>query len=103
MEVEFDSGGEIQAEGVALDEEVRYRRNIGALAQQMTQVEHGKAQGCPAMPRVRIWPELLGEVLAQMDAAFYCQIDEEREFLARGEQQRLIGMAHFWRTQYCEA
>ena len=58
---------------------------------------------CPAMPRVRIWPELLGERLAQMDAAFYCQIDEQREFLARGEQQRLIGMAHFWRTQYCQA
>src|SRR5947209_1694393 len=29
MEVEFDSGGEIQAEGVAFDEEVRYRINAG--------------------------------------------------------------------------
>jgi hypothetical protein len=38
-----------------------------------------------------------------MDAAFYCQVDEQREFLARGEQQRLIGMAHFWRTQYGQA
>src|SRR5260370_8000328 len=38
-----------------------------------------------------------------MDAAFQRQVDEQREFLARGEQQRLIGMAHFWRTQYCEA
>src|SRR5260221_8309389 len=103
MEVELDSGGEIQAEGVALDEEVRHRINASALAQQITQVEHSNAQGCPAMPRVRIWPELLGEVLAQMDAAFYCQVDEQREFLARGEQQRLIGMAHFWRTQYCQA
>jgi hypothetical protein len=34
-----------------------------------------------------------------MDSAFYRQIDKEREFLARGEQQHLIGMAHFWWTQ----
>jgi hypothetical protein len=71
--------------------------------QQMTEMEQGNAQGCAAMPRVTFWPELLGEVLTQMDAAFYRQIDEEREFLACGEQQHLIGMAHFWRTQECQA
>jgi hypothetical protein len=94
--VRVDARASAQA---SLDEEVRRRINASALAQQMTQVEHGKAQGCPAMPRVRIWPELLGEVLAQMDAAFHRQIDEEREFLARGEQQHLISMAHFRWTQ----
>jgi hypothetical protein len=99
LEVEFDSGGEIKTEGVACDEEVRHRINTSALAQQMTQMEQGNAKGCPAMPRVPFWPELLGEFLAHMEAAFHCQIDEEREFLARGEQQHLIGMAHFWRTQ----
>jgi hypothetical protein len=30
-----------------------------------------------------------------MDAAFYCQIDEECKFLARRELQHLIGVAHF--------
>src|SRR5947209_20617797 len=99
MEVEFDSGGEIQAEGVVFDEEVRYRKNTGTLTQHVTQMEQGDAQGCPAMPRVPFWPELLGEFLARMDAAFHRQIDEEREFLARGEQQHLVAMAHFWRAQ----
>src|SRR6266516_1415444 len=55
------------------------------------------------MHRVPFWPEELGEVFARMDATFYRQIDEEREFLARGEQQHLIGMAHFWWTQQGEA
>src|SRR5437588_11646478 len=99
MEVEFESGGEIQAEGVVFDEEVRYRKNIGTLTQHLTQMEQGNAQGCPAMPRVPFWPELLGEFLARMDATFHRQIDEEREFLARGEQQHLISMAHLWRSQ----
>ena len=99
MEVEFDSGGEIKTEGVAFDEEVRYRRNIGALTQHMTQMEQSNAQGCAAMPRVTFGPELLGEFHAQMDAAFHRQIDEEREFLARGELQHLIAMAHFWWAQ----
>src|SRR5579864_4451263 len=57
MQVEFDSGGEIQAEGVAFDEEVRHR--INALTQQMTQMEQGNAQGCSALPRVPFWPEYL--------------------------------------------
>jgi hypothetical protein len=48
IEVEVESGSEIQTEGVMLDEEVRYRRNIGALKEQMTQMEQGNAQGCPA-------------------------------------------------------
>jgi hypothetical protein len=64
IEVEVESGGEIQAESVTLDEEVRYRRNIGALKEQMTQMEQGNAQGCPAMPRVPFWPELFREGLA---------------------------------------
>src|SRR5689334_13881150 len=34
--VEFESGGGIKAEAVAFDEEVRYRRNLGALTQHMT-------------------------------------------------------------------
>ena len=42
---------------------------------------------------------LMGFPRPGMDAAFYRQIDKEREFLARGEQQHLIGMAHFWWTQ----
>ena len=102
MEVEFESGGEIQTEGVAFDEEVRDRRNVGALTQHMTQMEQGNTKGCPAMPCVPFWPELLGEVLARMDAAFHRQIDEEREFLARGEQQHLISMAHFRWAQQCQ-
>jgi hypothetical protein len=61
IEVEVESGGEIQSEGVTLDEEMRYRRNIGALIKQM---EQGNAEGCPAMPRVPFWPELFREVLA---------------------------------------
>ena len=64
MEVKFESGGGIQAESVTLDEEVRYRRDIGALIKQMTQVQQGNAQGCPAMPRVPFWPELFREGLA---------------------------------------
>ena len=102
MEVEFDTGGGIKSEGIALDEQVRYRNNIGTLTQHVTQMEQANAQRCAAMHRVTFGPELLGEVLAQMDAAFYCQVDEQREFLARGEQQRLIGMACFRRTRYCE-
>ena len=62
-------------------------------------MEQGNAQGCPAMHCVPFWPEELGEVFARMDATFYRQVDEEREFLARGEQQHLIGMTHFRRTQ----
>jgi hypothetical protein len=69
----------------------------------MTEMEQGNAQGCPAMHRVPFWPEELGQVFARMDATFYRQIEKEREFLARGEQQHLIGMAHFWWTQECEA
>jgi hypothetical protein len=69
----------------------------------MTQMEQGNAKCCPAMLRVTFWPEQLGEGFAQMDAAFYCQIDEEREFLARGEQQHLISMTDYWGTQQCEA
>src|SRR6266851_5679615 len=78
--------------GFEEDEEVRYRKNIGALTQHVTQMEQGDAQGCAAMPRVPFWPELLGEFLARMDAAFHRQIDEEREFLARREQQNLVAM-----------
>jgi hypothetical protein len=85
MEVEFESGGGIKSEGVAFDEEVRYRKNIGALTQHVAQMEQANAQSCPAMLRIPFWPQLLGEVLAQMDAAFHRQIDEEREFLACGE------------------
>src|SRR6266705_2431617 len=99
MEVEFESGGELKTEGVVLDEEVRDRRNTGALTQQMTQMEQSNAQGCPAMPRVPFWPELLGELLARMDAAFHRQVDQQRQFLARGEQQQLLAMAHFRWTQ----
>ncbi len=99
MEVKLDSGGEIQTEGVVLDEEMRHRNDASALTQQVMQA---KTQGCPAMHRVTLRPELFGEGLAQMDAAFHRQVDEEREFLARGEQQRLIGMAHFRRTQQGE-
>src|SRR3989440_5964023 len=95
MQVEVDRGGEVKAEGVTFDDEVRYRRSTGALAQHVTQMEQGNAQGCAAMPRVPFWPELLGEVLARMDAAFHRQIEEQREFLARGEQQYLVSMAHF--------
>jgi hypothetical protein len=69
----------------------------------MAQMEQGDAKGCPAMHRVTFWPEQLGEVFAQMDAAFYCQIDEKREFLTCGEQQQLISMTGFWGTQQCEA
>src|SRR5258706_12392626 len=90
MEVEFDSGGEIKTEGVVFDKEMRRMINTGALTQHVTQMEQGNAQGCPAMPRVPFWPELFGEFLARMDAAFHRQIDEKREFLARGEQQHLI-------------
>src|SRR6266568_187480 len=36
---------------------------------------------------------------AAMRLFWHGQIDEEREFLACGEQQQLISMAHFWRTQ----
>jgi hypothetical protein len=97
MQIEFDRGGEIQAEGVALDEKVRHR--ISALTQQMTQMEQSNTKGGPSMPRVPFWPELLGEVLAQMDATLHRQVDQQRQFLARGEQQHLIVMAHFWRTQ----
>jgi hypothetical protein len=103
MQVEFESGGEIQAKGVALDEQVRYRRNFSALTQQMTQVEQCNAQGCPAMLRVPFWSELHGEGFARIDAAFHRQIDEEREYLACREQQQLISMAHFRRTQQGEA
>ena len=63
-DIEVESRGEIQTEGVTLDEEVRYRRNIGALKEQMTQMEQGNAQGCPAMLRVPFWPELFREGLA---------------------------------------
>lgn len=66
-------------------------------------MKQGDAQGCPAMPRVTFWPEQLGECFAQMDAAFYYQIDDEREFFACGEQQQLISMTDFWGTQQCEA
>jgi hypothetical protein len=51
-EVEVESGSEIQAQGVALDEEVRYRINTSILTQHVTEMEQGNAQGCPAMPRV---------------------------------------------------
>src|SRR2546421_4463578 len=101
MQIEFDRGGEIQAEGVACDEEVRH--NVSALTQQMTQMEQGNAQSCSAMHRITFWPELFGEFLAQMDAAFHRQIEEKREFLACGELQHLIGMAHFRWTQQSEA
>ena len=103
LQVEFDIGGEIKTEGIACDEEVRRRINTSTLTQQMTQLEQGKTKGCPAMPRVTFWPEQLGEGFAQMDAAFYCQIDEQREFLACGEQQQLISMMDFWVPQQCEA
>jgi hypothetical protein len=99
MEVEVDSGGEIQAEGVAFDEEVRHRINTSALTEHVTEMVEGNAQGCSTMYRVTFWPELFGAFLTQMDAAFYRQIDEEREFLARRELQHLIGMAYFWWTQ----
>jgi hypothetical protein len=66
----------------------------------MTQLEQGNAKGCPAMARVPFWPELLREFLARMHAAFHRQIDKEREFLARGEQENLVAMAHFrWAKQ----
>src|SRR5579859_311724 len=95
MEVEAECRSKIQAEGVAFDEEVRHGSNVSILAQQVTEMEQGNAQGCPTMHRVTFWPELFGEFLAQMDAAFYRQIDEERKFLACRELQHLIGMAHF--------
>jgi hypothetical protein len=84
MEVEFNTGGEIQAEGVASDEQMRESMNASALKEQMAQVEQGNAQGCPTMPRVTLRPELFGEGLAQMDAAFHRQIDEQRKLLERG-------------------
>jgi hypothetical protein len=86
MEVELGNGSEIQAKGIACDEEVRGRRNITILAQHVTQMEQANAEGCPAMLGIPLWPELLGEASARMDTAFHCQIDEEREFLACGEQ-----------------
>jgi hypothetical protein len=98
MEVEVESGGEIQAKGVACDEEVRVRITALVLTEQMTKMKQGNAQGCPTMHRILIWPEQLREFLARMDTVFYCQIDKECEFLARGEQQHLIGMAYFRRT-----
>ena len=70
-QVEVDIGGEIKTEGLACDEEVRHRINTSTLTQQMTQMEQGSAQGCPAMQRVTFWPEQLGEDFAQMDAAFH--------------------------------
>jgi len=103
MQVEFDIGGEIQAEGIACDEEMRHTINSGILPQQMTQMEQGNAQSRSPMYRVPFWPKQFGEVLAQMEVAFHRQIEEEREFLACGEQQHLIGMAHFRRTQECQA
>ena len=98
MEVEVKHGGDIKAEGIACDEEVRERRSISILTQQVTQMEQGDTQGCPAMPRVPFWPELLGEVLARLHSAFHRQIEKERLFFARGEQQHLISMAHVWRA-----
>src|SRR5437899_8180976 len=55
------------------------------------------------MHGVSFWPELFGKALAGMDMTFYRQVDEEREFLTRGKQHHLIGMAHFWWTQECQA
>jgi hypothetical protein len=94
-EVEVESGGEIQTEGVAFDEEVRHSINASALTQHLTKMEQGNAQSCPTMHRVTFCPKQFGEFLAQMDAAFYRQIDEQRKFLAGRELQHLIGMAHF--------
>ncbi len=99
MQVEFNTGGEVQAEGIVCDEQMRGSMNASALTQQMAQVEQAHAQRCPAMHRVTLRPELLGEGLTQMDAAFHRQVDEQREFLARGEMQHLIGVAHLRRTQ----
>src|SRR5579864_6989635 len=47
MEVQMDSGGEIKAEGIAFDEEVRCRKNIGILTQHVTEMVQGDAQRCP--------------------------------------------------------
>src|SRR5579884_609771 len=94
MQVEVDIGGEIQAEGVASDEQVWSRISPSVLTQQMTQMEQANAQGCSAMQGVPFWPEQLGEVLAQMEAAFHPQVEQEREFLARGDQQHLVAVGH---------
>jgi hypothetical protein len=85
MKVEVERGGEIQAEGVTLDEEMRSSIGSSALIQQLAQMEQANTQGCPAMPRVTLWPELFGEGLARINAAFHCQIDKQGQFLARGE------------------
>ncbi|HEV2663021.1 MAG TPA: hypothetical protein VGU68_20600 [Ktedonobacteraceae bacterium] len=98
MQVTFDMGGEIQSEGIACNEQMRSRATTSAFTQQMTQMEQANAQSSPTMARIPFGPEQLGEVLTQMDAAFHRQIDEERTFLTRREQQHLIGMAHFWWT-----
>ena len=92
----------MQAEVCALDEEVRESTLVCALTEQMAQVEQANAQGCPAMHRITFWPELFGEVFAQMDTGLHRQIDEQCEFLARGKQQHLNGRAQLRRTQESE-
>jgi hypothetical protein len=103
MQVEVESGSEIQAEGVAGNEEVRERINAQTLTQQVTEMEQGNTQSCPTMHGITFWPELFGEVLARMGVAFYRQIDEKREFFACGEQHLLICMVDVRWTQYSQA
>ncbi|HEU5379747.1 MAG TPA: hypothetical protein VFV38_30350 [Ktedonobacteraceae bacterium] len=100
LQVHVERGSEIQAEGVACDEEVR--RRITVLAQDVAEMEQSRAQGCAAMHRVLIGPELFREFLTRLDAVFDRQVDEEREFLARRELHNLASMAYFWWTQQCQ-
>jgi starvation-inducible DNA-binding protein len=102
MQVELECGGEIQGKGVAGDEEVRHRILALVLAEQVTQMQQGNAQGRPAMPGVSIRPEQFGEVLARVDVVFDREVEKECEFLACGELHHLIGVAHVRRSQECQ-
>jgi hypothetical protein len=64
MEIEIDSGGKVQPEGVALDEKMRDRLCASVVTEQVTEMKQGNAQGRPAMHCISFWPELFREHLA---------------------------------------
>ena len=79
MEVEVESGGEIQAEGVAFDKEVRHSINASALTEHVTEMEQAMRRAArPSSPSPLA--RTVRRVFAQRTAAFNRQIDEECEF-----------------------
>jgi hypothetical protein len=79
------------AEQIALDAQVSpFARFMRAL-KEPAQLEQGRPQGCTPVHSVQLWPERFGEGFARVQAAFYSQVDQQGQRLARGEGEgRLI-------------